>query len=81
MWDYGPGDPPAGLVQRLPVHVSLIVLQVVSTEITATDHVAEPESSVEFHKAMTACLESRRRGLSSLRSSVKPRPPPAEFSF
>lgn len=55
------GDLPAGLVQRLPVQVSIILLQVVSTEKTTTDHVTQFESSIEFNKAMTTCLESRNK--------------------
>lgn len=73
------GDLPAGLVQRLPVQVSIILLQVVSTEKTTTDHVTQFESSIEFNKAMTTCLESRNKDNQSEKvpTSLTVRPPGA----
>lgn len=41
------------------MHVCVIVLQVVSTEITTTNHVSQFKSTVEFYKPMTTCLETK----------------------
>lgn len=54
-------DPPAGLVQGLPVQVCVVVLQVVSTEITAANHVSEFKCSIEFNEPMTTRLEMEEK--------------------
>lgn len=43
------------------MHVCVIVLQVVSTEITTTNHVSQFKSTVEFYEPMTTCLETKNK--------------------
>ena len=50
----------AGLDDVLPVDICVVILQVISREITAANHMSEFERSVEFNKTMTTCLEGER---------------------
>lgn len=54
-------DPPAGLIQSLPVHVRVVQLQVVSTEITPTNHVSQFKGPIELNEAMTAHLDAEQQ--------------------
>lgn len=52
-------DSLAGLEDVLPVDVCVVILQVISREITAANHMSEFERSVEFNETMTTRLEGR----------------------
>lgn len=53
-------DSLAGLDDVLPVDVCVVILQVISREITAANHMSEFERSVEFNETMTTRLEGEK---------------------
>ena len=55
-------DPPAGLVLALPLNLAVVILEVISKEVTPANHLSEFEHSVEFNEAMTTRLADTRHG-------------------